>query len=382
MAWLERRANSYRIVFRFASEKFHYSLKTGNERTATAALARLEENLYLLEHGRLELPPGADLATFLISDGKLNGKPVIEKALTLGEMIDRYKKELPEGAKEASTRYSEKVHLGHLRKILKSRTPMTTITTRMLQHYIDSRSKQKGRQRRPVSHETIRKEIGTFGSMWNKFAVPMGIVHGPAPTRGLIYHKIRSKPPFQTWEQIERQIARGGLTSVQEEDLWDALFLSVAQVEELLDYVRKQDRLPFLYPMFLFAAHTGARRSEMLRSLIDDFDFASKMVRIRERKRDKSRESTFRYVPMSDRLAQNMATWFTQHPGGQFTICLKANEPISAMMAYHYFVDSVAGSKWAKLRGWHVFRHSFISNCAAKRVDQRMIDEWVSSTRF
>src|SRR6516162_8803172 len=114
MAWLERRANSYRIVFRFASEKFHYSLKTGNERTATAALARLEENLYLLEHGRLELPPGADLATFLISDGKLNGKPVIEKALTLGEMIDRYKKELPEGAKEASTRYSEKVHLGHL----------------------------------------------------------------------------------------------------------------------------------------------------------------------------------------------------------------------------------------------------------------------------
>ena len=29
-----------------------------------------------------------------------------------------------------------------------------------------------------------------------------------------------------------------------------------------------------------------------------------------------------------------------------------------------------------KIRGWHVFRHSFISNCAAKGIDQRMIDRW------
>src|SRR5579871_6825049 len=104
MAWLERRADSYRIVFRYAGEKFHYSLKTGNERSATAALARLEENLYLLDHGRLALPPGADLATFLISDGKLNGKLTIDKPLTLGEIIHRYEKELPEGAKEENTR--------------------------------------------------------------------------------------------------------------------------------------------------------------------------------------------------------------------------------------------------------------------------------------
>jgi integrase len=30
--------------------------------------------------------------------------------------------------------------------------------------------------------------------------------------------------------------------------------------------------------MFVFAAHTGARRSEILRSQIDDFDFGSRMV--------------------------------------------------------------------------------------------------------
>ena len=39
--------------------------------------------------------------------------------------------------------------------------------------------------------------------------------------------------------------------------------------------------------MFMFAAYTGARRSEICRSQIDDFDFDQKQVLIRERKRRK-----------------------------------------------------------------------------------------------
>jgi len=41
---------------------------------------------------------------------------------------------------------------------------------------------------------------------------------------------------------------------------------------------------------------------------------------------------------------------------------------------------SLAGSKWQVLRGWHVLRHSFISNCAAGGVDQRLIDTWTGHT--
>ena len=37
---------------------------------------------------------------------------------------------------------------------------------------------------------------------------------------------------------------------------------------------------------------------------------------------------------------------------------------------------SLAGSKWEVVRGFHVLRHSFISNCAAKGVDQRLIEAW------
>jgi site-specific recombinase XerD len=28
------------------------------------------------------------------------------------------------------------------------------------------------------------------------------------------------------------------------------------------------------------------------------------------------------------------------------------------------------------LRGWHVLRHSFCSNCAARGIDQRLINAW------
>jgi len=44
--------------------------------------------------------------------------------------------------------------------------------------------------------------------------------------------------------------------------------------------------------------------------------------------------------------------------------------------ASHYFEQTLAGSKWEKIKGWHVFRHLFISNCASRGIDQRMIDTW------
>src|SRR2546423_10071620 len=72
MASLEFRSNRYRLGFRFGGKKYQHPLKTSNQREAEGCLGRLEENLRLLERGRLELPPDADLADFLLSDGKVN----------------------------------------------------------------------------------------------------------------------------------------------------------------------------------------------------------------------------------------------------------------------------------------------------------------------
>ena len=151
--------------------------------------------------------------------------------------------------------------------------------------------------------------------------------------------------------------------------------------------MKDRARHPFIYPMFVLAAHTGARRSEMLRSKIDDLDFDSKTVLIREKKRVRGKRTT-RRVPMSSLLCDVLANCLARHPGGPFTFCHKPSEqdsggngsgfrPLTRDDAHDHFKRTLAGSKWEKLRGWHVFRHSFCSNCAARGVDQRLINAWV-----
>jgi integrase len=41
---------------------------------------------------------------------------------------------------------------------------------------------------------------------------------------------------------------------------------------------------------------------------------------------------------------------------------------------------TLAGSKWEVVRAWQVLRHSFISACASRGVEQRLIDEWAGHT--
>jgi hypothetical protein len=61
MAWLEQRSGLYRVAFRHGGRKLHYSVSSDNQKEAKACMARLEENLRLVERGRLEVPAGADL---------------------------------------------------------------------------------------------------------------------------------------------------------------------------------------------------------------------------------------------------------------------------------------------------------------------------------
>ena len=79
-----------------------------------------------------------------------------------------------------------------------------------------------------------------------------------------------------TSDEIERILRRGGLSEEQQARLWDCLFLTSQQVEEVLDHVKETAKHPFIYPMFVLVAHTGARRSELLRSRVEDFDFDSR----------------------------------------------------------------------------------------------------------
>jgi len=65
MAWVETRGKSYRLSFRFNDQLHRVNLKSADRRDAEACRVRLEENLRLVERGRIAVPTGADLGLFL-----------------------------------------------------------------------------------------------------------------------------------------------------------------------------------------------------------------------------------------------------------------------------------------------------------------------------
>jgi integrase len=86
-------------------------------------------------------------------------------------------------------------------------------------------------------------------------------------------------------------------------------------------------------------------------------------------------------------VQQILQNWLTVHPGGQHLFCQAGvihsksyrDKPVGVTRdeAHDHFRRALAGSAWAVLRGWHVLRHSFASNCAATGLDQRVINEWM-----
>jgi integrase len=382
---LDRKSGYYYIRFRHGEMSFKRSLKTRDRREANAIRGRVTETILLVERGRLEIPSNADPGIFLLSDGKRNGKPEKPKVRTLRDLFRVYNDELPEGAKEKTTLIGERRHPRFFKKHLGATTVAQSLTVADVQAYVEKRSHYKWGGDR-ISPETISKELATLRLMWN-WAVDRGYLKGGSPTKGVRLPKRSEKPPFMTRDGILQKIERGGLSEKQVAELWHSLFLTREETSELLKYVRESARHPFIYPMFVFVAHTGARRSEILRSRVDDFNLSTSVVAIREKKKDHKRRITLRHVDMTPLLSKTMKEWFASHPGGQFTIWDDPNNVPEGRQddemgycpyrAHHHFKTTLAGSKWEKVRGFHVFRHSFASNLAAVSVDQRIIDEWL-----
>ena len=95
MSWLEQdKSQNFHVRFRFGGTKFRRSLKTDNRQQAQGRLERLDENIRLVESGRLEIPPGADVPAFLLSDGKLSGTVRASSDLTVASLFAAFLKAL------------------------------------------------------------------------------------------------------------------------------------------------------------------------------------------------------------------------------------------------------------------------------------------------
>jgi integrase len=415
MASIQRKGRNWYCQFCYHSLRHTFTIGRVSEDEARAKSAQVDYLLMRLKQRLVELPSGVDIVAFVQYDGKPPASSVgpvdapSRQSLTLGALRDRYLA-THEGAKESNTLDTKGTHFRHLVATLGERFPVAELRSTDLQQHVGRRVKES------IAAVTVRKEVGTLRTAWN-WAQANGLLVATYPDDGLVYPKTDEKPPFQTREEIERQIRRGGLTQEEQDELWECLFLTLPDIAELLQHVRVAARHAWIYPMVAFAAHTGARRAEILRARIDDVDFEGETILIREMKRQKGRR-TNRRAPLSPLLAGVLRQWLNEHPGGQYLFChafevarsrnrstttghkgektrassLKGrltgvrnrerppSGPLSGDESHDHFKRTLAGSKWEVMRGWHVLRHSFISCCAAAGVDQRLIDEWVGHT--
>ena len=384
MASLETRNGWYRIIFYVGRKEYRRSLQTQDPKQAEIRKKAIESRIQLIDQGLLDVPDGVDLPVFIMSEGKRSELFRAPERQTLRQVIDRYLRAHPEGSLEPTTLYTIGVHTRHVLRILGERFVAGSVTMEDLQGYVNKRLKEKGQRGKTISPTTIRKEIKTLSAIWT-WAQAAGLA-GPFPNTRLNYGKTEEKPPFMTWEEINRRIERG-VPKERQTELWDCLYLDIDQIDELLEHVKAAANQPFIYPMFATAAHTGARRSELLRSEIPDIDFEQNIITIQERKRVKGKFST-RRVPMSSFLSDVLRKWVNDHPGGNHTFAQELSVvrskksrttygPVTRDEANDHFQRTVKGSKWAVMRGWHTLRHSFISNCVSKGVSMEFVMKWV-----
>lgn len=411
MASLQRRGQVFSCIFCWNGKRHWFKIGAVSEKEAEAKAAQVDYLLMRLKQRLVEVPPGIDLVDFIQHDGKPPAPsedvdaPSPRRPFTISNLRDRYL-ETHAGAHEKSSLYTTRIHFKHLVRVLGEAAPIGEMKHADLQRYVEERAAT-------VSPATIRKEIQTLGTAWN-WGKRMGFVGKDCPNRGLVYQKSDEKPPFQTIEEIERRLAAGGLNASQVSELWNSLYLRPSEVASLLEHVRENALHPWVHPLISTAAHTGMRRSELMRARIVDVDFQSNTVLIREKKRVKGQRST-RRAPLTPTLAKVLKEWLSVHPGGQHLFChaefverskkrsrttghqsekvrptsLKGRKAtvgerierpeiggtLSEKETHDHLKRTLRGSRWAVVRGYHVLRHSFVSALAAAGVDQRIIDD-------
>lgn len=388
----------YHIVFRYARQRYKRSLETKTPSIALARLDEIEGALELLKSGRIEIPDDVPSDAFILAAGrkdqiKLKPPTLVREAqgcISLSELFDEFFASLPDDNLEPNTLRTMHTHKQHFLRLLKKQFPVAKLTGNNLQKYVNARSKEftqysrtvVGKKRpvkRTVSATTIKKEVATLGTVW-RWAVTVPLLEGSFPSRGLRYPKADDKPPFQTREEIDRQIRAQSLMGSDASELWECLYLRKQEVEELLDEAGIRDWIPaYVFPMLVTAAHTGARRSELMRAEVGDLDLSNKILTIREKKRVRGRRST-RRVPLSSRLTTCLTKWIETRPDGKYLFNTPDVSALTTDKVQGAFRNAVHNSNWQDVRGWHTLRHSFISNLACDGIDQRIIDDFVGHT--
>ena len=412
MATLQDRGGSYRVLFQFGGRQHSLGLGRLARKFAEAKVVRVDELLTLVKNGYLEIAPGDTVVEFLKRDGRPPAPPAAvpgppaRPELTLASLQTLYTA-AHRGSLAANSLGEIGTHFKHLRESLGGDFAVGSLELADLQRHVKRRELMTNSRGKPVSPVTIQKDLVTLRVAW-RWAVEGKLLAGAFPRlKSVRFGRTEEKPPFMTYAEVAARVAQGGDAA----KLWECLYLQPGELADLLQHIRARESAPpWLHPMACLAAYAGVRRSEILRAESGDLDLVGMTLTVREMKRKKG-VSTTRRVPVAGPLAPVMADWLAVRPCGVPFLFAESGTklrsrargkttgnvagdhgrgpgvvPREAPAASAVTPDAAsdhldralaASSKWGNVRGWHTLRHSFISACANKGVDQRMIDAWV-----
>jgi integrase len=322
VASIQKKGESYYCQFCYLGKRHTVTIGAVSRQEADAYAGRVDQLLLRIKQRLLCVPPGVAITEFILADGQVK-TPEIEAAqtgappqLTFAQFRDKYLEARSGGSLEANSLATIAMHLRHVARTLGERFAVRELTLADLQRHVNNRAAVRFRGR-PLSAYTLRKEVGTFRTAWNWGSLH-GLVSGGFPSRGLLYPKLDEKPPFLTWEELERETK--DLPRTERLAAWERLYLRKQEIEQLLAHVKDRAAHPWIYPMFCTAAYTGMRRSELLRAEVADVKLETGLLLVREKKRSRQKRTT-RHVSLSPFLKMVLTEWLSIHPGCKYLFC-------------------------------------------------------------
>jgi hypothetical protein len=163
----DHKTGKARIFFRYSGRQFNRTIRVKSERAGLALCETIDLTLSDLECGKASLPDDVDVASFLLSGGKLLKAPAQTMAqaesITLSDLIELYQAAPPPHL-EKSTQRMQEIPFRRLKEVFASK-PIEQLTRTDAQNYVLRRSQQRFRGK-PIRPETIEKELQTLRQSW------------------------------------------------------------------------------------------------------------------------------------------------------------------------------------------------------------------------